>query len=349
MFPTKSHFDSQAKTHRALIFLTFVLLFHIVLFKVTSYKKFHLSDSIQFEPAEFNPRRDYLVLMHIQGTDSTSLESRLLDNLLVNGDSNEGAYQAWLNACHFNTTQYMCTRNREDGASWFISSNTIRSELSFDSYPHLDEIKSLMRGDSSDRQVSYVTFIADPVKRFLYEWLRFKPEDARLDANNCLSEYAKQCEYIFRGNVTLDEFLMCRTNLALNRQTRMLASFDSSLCGYLRRSSGKSTEVSRRLDDQMLLESAKHTLSYMSFFGISEHPYYSMRLFERSYLTGFMFKEIEKEEEAGKSDETAVDLLYKSLSDRQLAKITQANHLDVELYRHATKLFVNKLKFYELF
>jgi hypothetical protein len=335
MFSHKTHYSTEVKTRRALVFVAFVLASHVVLLKYTCHKKFHLSDSIQFFAVDFKPKHDYLVFLHIQGTESDQLEAKLLDNLLV------GGYQSWIRACHSNSSKYTCTRNGDKGKSWYLSSSLIRNKLHFDSFPHLNEIKEVMQSDQA-YQVNYLTVLRDPVKRFLTEWVRFKHGEANLGANNCLSNYAKKCEYIYKGNATLDEFLMCSANLASNRQTRMLASIDPSLCAYLKRSGNT---MAKKIEDVKLLESAKHTLNYMSYFALAEEPYYSMKLFEKSYSPAFLFKEINKEPVV----DASIDLLYDSLSERQLRKIKEANYLDIELYQHASKLFVNKLKYYELF
>lgn len=65
-------------------------------------------------------------------------------------------------------------------------------------------------------------------------------------------------------NVSLDEFTSCPTNLASNRQTRMLA--DLALVGCYNRSAMSPTER-----DRVMLASAKRNLAAMSYFGLTEH------------------------------------------------------------------------------
>lgn len=67
----------------------------------------------------------------------------------------------------------------------------------------------------------------------------------------------------WRG-VTLADFMSCPSNLAANRQTRMLA--DLSLVGcynYTTKSTAQSNAI--------MLESAKRNLAAMAFFGLTEY------------------------------------------------------------------------------
>lgn len=62
----------------------------------------------------------------------------------------------------------------------------------------------------------------------------------------------------------LDEFAACESNLATNRQTRMLS--DLALIGCYNK-----TSMSSRKRDRIMLASAKRNLVAMSYFGLTEY------------------------------------------------------------------------------
>lgn len=64
--------------------------------------------------------------------------------------------------------------------------------------------------------------------------------------------------------VSFDEFTSCDSNLATNRQTRMLS--DLALIGCYNKSS-----MSAHDRDRIMLASAKRNLAAMSYFGLTEH------------------------------------------------------------------------------
>lgn len=64
--------------------------------------------------------------------------------------------------------------------------------------------------------------------------------------------------------VSLDEFTSCESNLATNRQTRMLS--DLALIGCYNKSSMPAHER-----DRIMLASAKRNLAAMSYFGLTEY------------------------------------------------------------------------------
>lgn len=64
--------------------------------------------------------------------------------------------------------------------------------------------------------------------------------------------------------VSLEEFMNCDSNLATNRQTRMLS--DLALVGCYNKSSMPAHER-----DRITLASAKRNLAAMSYFGLTEY------------------------------------------------------------------------------
>lgn len=72
--------------------------------------------------------------------------------------------------------------------------------------------------------------------------------------------------------VGFEEFSKCDSNLATNRQTRMLS--DLSLVGCYNKSSMPAHER-----DRIMLASAKRNLAAMSYFGLTEYQKVSKKLY----------------------------------------------------------------------
>lgn len=91
---------------------------------------------------------------------------------------------------------------------------------------------------------------------------------------------------MFQGSnwtgVELDEFMDCPYNLAHNRQTRMLA--DLTLAGCYTGFNSTEDQLER---DRILLQSAKHNLANMAFFGLTEQQSISQYIFEQTFQLDF--------------------------------------------------------------
>ena len=332
------------KTKNVIMCLTFFLMCHVVLFsRFDSKKKFNLPDTVFFSPTRFDANSDSLIFLNIQATQSEKFEAYLLNGLLIKSEN------SWIRSCSYYKKEiesvtgfYECKRAISPNESWYLSSRNLNDKrmLKFDSFPYLSELKKLQdQFEPSD--ASYLTILRSPLKRYVAEWLDYtRNGHAQLietNNSNCLIDYAKRCDLIFRVNASLANFLNCKTNLAANRMTRMLADFDNGLCGFLEHKDGA-------LSDDELLERAKRNLESMSFFGIAEQPNMSMKLFENSFSPEFMIRN--KVNELKMTEE---DSIFERINDETWDKIKKTNSLDVELYEFALELFVKKLKFYELF
>lgn len=73
------------------------------------------------------------------------------------------------------------------------------------------------------------------------------------------------------SGVSLDEYADCNSNLAANRQTRMLT--DLALVGCYNKSAMPPIER-----DRVMLASAKRNLAAMSYFGLTEYQKVSLLL-----------------------------------------------------------------------
>ncbi len=140
-------------------------------------------------------------------------------------------------------------------------------------------------------------------------------------------------------NVSLSDFMNCSSNPANNRQTRMLANLTKLDCGYVEYwmntapgENGTSTDVLHH----PLLNNAMRNLQAMAFFGLTEYPAESSRLFEKTFDISF-----KTHQNLAYTRAVAID----STIQRKAAEL---NKLDVELYEFAKLLFFQRLKYFNI-
>lgn len=181
----------------------------------------------------------------------------------------------------------------------------------------------------------YITILRDPVKRYLSEWKHVQRgatwKTARLFCNGrsaTQDEVAPCYNSSDWSDVTLDEFLDCKDNLARNRQTRMLANLTKVNC-Y------NTSGLSRDKHDQIMLDSAKENLLNMAYFGLTEFQIYTQKLFEHTFTLKFLteFSQLP----VTHSDRTKI-------TEVQKAKILEQNKLDIDLYQYAKDLFLQRVR-----
>ena len=187
------------------------------------------------------------------------------------------------------------------------------------------------------RRYFYITLLREPVSRFLSE---FKHIQRGATWKNSLhfcagrSPTPQELPPCYSGskwtNVTLEKFMSCPFNLAINRQTRMLA--DLSLVGCYNRSF-----INSKDRDIILLESAKQNLKKMAFFGICEMQKISQYLFESTFKLHFLHPFIQL-------NETHSSLLFNELSQSDFDQIKALNHLDIQLYQFARQLLIKRFE-----
>ena len=140
-------------------------------------------------------------------------------------------------------------------------------------------------------------------------------------------------------NQTFSEFLNCKHNLANNRQTRMLANFNTLGCGVMKcvYQTGSCSQKMKQLSEMKLLESAKHTLISLAFFGLAEYPIQSEYLFLKTFNEKkFRFNQSFK-----------IESSLNSINYLQFIKrIEEKNQLDIEFYKFAKKMFLKRLDHY---
>lgn len=128
--------------------------------------------------------------------------------------------------------------------------------------------------------------------------------------------------------VKLDDFADCASNLASNRQTRMLA--DLELVGCYNKSYMPQAER-----DRVLLASAKRNLASMAYFGLTEYQRISQYIFEETFNLRFALP-------FEQNNTTVSRLTMAQLTTEQAAKVSSLNALDIELYSFAKKLLFQR-------
>lgn len=130
--------------------------------------------------------------------------------------------------------------------------------------------------------------------------------------------------------VSLDEFIACDSNLASNRQTRMLA--DLELIGCYDKN-----YMPQHERDRIMLASAKKNLQNMAFFGLTEYQKISQYVFEETFNLRFAIP-------FEQNNATVSSSTMPTLTHAQEVKIAQLNALDSELYAFAKKILFERFE-----
>ncbi|XP_001332046.4 heparan-sulfate 6-O-sulfotransferase 3-B-like [Danio rerio] len=275
---------------------------------------------------------DVIVFLHIQKTGGTTFGRHLVRNIHLE------------RPCDCRSGQKKCTCHRPGKAeSWLFS----RFSTGWTCGLHADwtELtncvpavmnKKLKKDALNRRSFYYITLLRDPVSRYLSEWKHvqrgatWKTALHMCDGRPPTPDELPAC-YSSEDwtGVTLEEFMACSSNLANNRQTRMLA--DLSLVGCYNLSS-----MSEERRAELLLSSAKRNLRRMAFFGLTEFQRKTQFLFERTFGLHFIaaFTQINGTRAAGVTVGT---------STRR--RIEELNALDMQLYEYARELFLHRIQF----
>lgn len=268
---------------------------------------------------------DVMVFLHMQKTGGTSFGKHLVHDLDLKRPctcpiERKRCYcfrphsnQSWLFSRY--TTGWKCGLH----ADWTELTNCVDEKL--------DE----MEGHVAKRRYFYITLLREPVARYLSEF-RHVQRGATWKASKhvCKSRPATDEEIppcfeteTWEG-VTLDQFMECESNLAANRQTRMLA--DLELVGCYNKQ-----YLPRAERDRVMLASAKKNLASMAFFGLTEEQKKSQYIFEETFNLRFLLP-------FEQNNATVSSHTMQTLSPEQAGKIASLNALDIELYSFAKKL-----------
>ncbi|XP_061546505.1 heparan-sulfate 6-O-sulfotransferase 3-B-like [Phycodurus eques] len=275
---------------------------------------------------------DVMVFLHIQKTGGTTFGRHLVKNIQLE------------QPCECTPGQRKCTCHRPGKSeSWLFS----RFSTGWSCGLHADwtELTSCVpvvmnkrdkkSSQKKKRNFYYITMLRDPVSRYLSEWKHvqrgatWKTAIHMCDGRPPTQDELPAC---YSGEdwtgVTLTDFMNCPSNLANNRQVRMLA--DLSLVGCYNMSMN---ELER---GRVLLASAKANLRNMAFYGLTEYQRKTQHLFERTFNLRFIrpFTQINSTRAAGVGINKKVQWLIEGL-----------NALDVELYEYAKELFLQRYQY----
>lgn len=271
--------------------------------------------------------RDVLVFLHIQKTGGTSFGRHLVQDLDLAKPCD----------CRENRKRCKCTRPGSEASFWLFSRYSTGwqcglhadwTELTNCVDNALDQRENLF---GVQRRYFYVTLLREPVQRFLSEFLHVQRGATWKQARHLCGgreptpEELPPCfpDESWEG-VQLNEFLSCPSNLAFNRQTRMLADLQLVSC-Y------NTSALSRHERERIMLASAKENLRKMAFFGLCEQQQMSQYLFEQTFDMRFVtqFQQF---------NETHVASVLRDVVPEQLERIRNLNKLDLELYEYARVL-----------
>ncbi|XP_037318665.1 heparan-sulfate 6-O-sulfotransferase 3-B-like [Pungitius pungitius] len=297
--------------------------------KITS--KFNFTARDLDRHVDFNIRGDdVMVFLHIQKTGGTTFGRHLVKNIQLE------------QPCDCMPGQRKCTCHRPGRAeSWLFS----RFSTGWSCGLHADwtELTSCVpvvmnkrdkkSAQKNKRNFYYITMLRDPVSRYLSEWKHvqrgatWKTALHMCDGRAATEDELPAC---YSGEdwtgVPLADFMSCPSNLANNRQVRMLA--DLSLVGCYNMSSVSELERGRAL-----LASAKANLRNMVFYGLTEFQRKTQYLFERTFGLRFIraFTQINSTRAASVG-----------ITEKVRWRIEGLNALDVELYEYAKELFLRR-------
>ena len=294
------------------------------------------SEKVFFRDRPFDMRgNEVIVFLHTQKTGGSNFERHLVKNLNIP------------NKCIcLSKTKKRCTCTRPGSKKqWLIS----RYSTGWNCGLHADwtELNACVpkymnnkEGKNSNRTFVYATYLREPVARFVSEFRHiqrgatWKTALHMCNGRRATAEEIPKCyEGDDWGDVTLSQFLNCSSNLAINRQTRMLADLTLVNC-Y------NKTSMTQEVRNFKMLQSAKANLRQMPFFGIVEHQKENQYLFEQTF--GLKFLRPFKQENATHAQE-----ILPVLDPISKAKIRKLNALDEQLYSFAKSLFFKKLLYFK--
>ncbi|XP_012680510.1 heparan-sulfate 6-O-sulfotransferase 3-B [Clupea harengus] len=293
--------------------------------------KFNFTERDLMRDVDFKIRGDdVIVFLHIQKTGGTTFGRHLVRNIRLE------------QPCDCKPGQKKCTCHRPGKEeSWLFS----RFSTGWSCGLHADwteltncvpVIMDKKAAQKNRRNYYYITMLRDPVSRFLSEWKHvqrgatWKTSLHMCDGRSPTQDELPNC---YSGDdwsgVPLTAFMDCPSNLANNRQVRMLA--DLSLVGCYNLSSMNESER-----NDILLASAMTNLKNMAFYGLTEFQRKTQYLFERTFHLRFIsaFTQINSTRASN------VDI-----SEAVRRRIEELNYLDVQLYEFAKDLFLQRFQF----
>lgn len=295
--------------------------------------KLSFDDMIKEPDFQFDIKgSDVIVFLHIQKTGGTVFGKHLVRNLALERPC----------TCKKGRKKCKCTRPDSEDKMWLFSRYSTGWKCGL--HPDWTELTNCVdiamdqtEKESSKRRYFYITLLRDPIARFLSEYRHVQRGATwKTSRHLCGGRVPTKQELspCFEGNdwrdVKLHEFMECESNLAINRQTRMLA--DLTLVNCYNHSA-----MPQRQREVMMLASAKQNLQRMAFFGLCEFQKISQYLFESTFHLKFLqpFQQI---------NDTRSSMTMNEISAEDIQKIKNLNKLDVALYEFAKALLFQRYK-----
>ncbi|KAK0182264.1 hypothetical protein PV327_000419 [Microctonus hyperodae] len=270
---------------------------------------------------------DVMVFLHIQKTGGTLFGKHLVRDLDLQRPC----------SCQRRKKRCFCFRpNRDENwlfsrystgwkcglhADWTELTNCVDSEL------------NKIEGDDNKRRYFYITIIRDPVARYLSEYRHVQRGATWRNARHWCGGTMANIPQCYSGpnwqGVSLEEFMACPTNLANNRQTRMLA--DLSVIGCY------NSSLSSIERDSLMLESAQRNLQSMPLIMLTEYQKVGQYSFEETF--GMRFAVSFEQHNATLSAATMA-----TLTPEQLDEVRRLNKLDLQLYEFAKELVFQRFR-----
>ncbi|KER29652.1 hypothetical protein T265_03761 [Opisthorchis viverrini] len=326
-------------------------------FFLAATQKANNDTTVIVHPLHSSVQQSVLVFLHIQKTGGSLVERRLVKDGLRN--------RSCLCTPHFRR----CECRTKLGNTWIVSRFStgwicgLHADLTEYTECVQDKLTEL-DGTIVQRRFIYFTLLRNPVDRFLSEWLHVRrgatwhganlhcggrpPDNRAYRPCYTLPEFSGNSTQVwFRGHPTwtgvdLDTFVKCKYNLALNRQTRMLANLRSLGCyRHLLEWNMPRSPFQATVPQRALLNSAKYNLAtFLRTFGLSDYLAYTQYLYQRSLHITFNRLFVANESSERLSHAYHV---RRNMSDSQLQLIRDANGLDQMLYDFVTRLFTLRI------
>ena len=210
---------------------------------------------------------------------------------------------------------------------------------------------------SEHNRFHYVVILRHPLLRYISEYLHVSRGACWAREDKCIRRSRKwiwrifdpwrlkcpenlQCRKDivekFLDNLTLEKFLRCTESWSVNRMTLSLADHELATCWDKKK-------YSRKQRDQILLASAKSTLSNISYFGLNEFIAESGLLFEKTF--GLILKNPIHGQPLNNSK--AGQFISSLIQKKEIGvfkKVIQNNLLDLELYEYALDIFRTQMR-----
>ena len=272
---------------------------------------------------------DVMVFLQIQNTGGNVFLNHIINDLIIDSPCN----------CRSNhRKRCQCLRPNRANSQWLFSRLTVGTKCGihpdFNELIHCtDRVLDELEGDSVKRRYFYITLLRDPITRFISEYNHFKSQELNGKASRHWcggQEVIEIPDCQFSTEVSMDEFIECENNLAINRQTRMLS--DLALVGCYNRSYMRAEER-----DLVMLTSAQNNLHKMAFLGLNEFPRISQYLFEETFDLVFLDADTHAFHRNKRS-------LMDQFSAKTIDKIKRTNSLDLKLYEFAKQLMFERFE-----